>query len=173
MIVYVADSFDIGLFVEVRGFFVACPADFVRNISGIPFYWSCLERGLKKRVSKDLVQLFIKILRAAIVVLGSVTALGTIGVDVTGLVASLGLGSFALAFALQDSLSNILSGVMILMYRPFVVGDVIKVLAFSGQVIDIDLRYTYIQTESEIAMIPNKTLFASPVSKIAAKKSKK
>ena len=134
---------------------------------------SVLERGLKRRVSKDLVQLFIKILRAAIVVLGSVTAFGTIGVDVTGLVASLGLGSFALAFALQDSLSNILSGVMILMYRPFVVGDVIKVLAFSGQVIDIDLRYTYIQTESEIAMIPNKTLFASPVSKIAAKKSKK
>lgn len=132
-----------------------------------------LDRGLKKRVSKDLIQLFTKILRAAIVVLGSVTALGTIGVDVTGLVASLGLGSFALAFALQDSLSNILSGVMILMYRPFAVGDVIKVLSFSGLVINIDLRYTYIQTEDEIAMIPNKTLFSSPVSKIVAKKSNK
>ena len=60
------------------------------------------------------------------------------------------LEAVALAFALQDSLSNILSGVMILMHRPFVVGDVIKGPGFfRSSYLIFDLRYTYIQTESE------------------------
>ena len=51
--------------------------------------------------------------------LGVITALGTIGVDVTGLVAGFGLTGFAVGFAMKDALANLLAGVMILLYRPF------------------------------------------------------
>lgn len=57
--------------------------------------------------------------------LGLVTALGTAGVNVSALVTSLGLVGFALGFALKDALSNIISGILLLLYRPFSVGDVI------------------------------------------------
>tara|TARA_B100001989_G_C24533041_1_gene462741 strand:+ start:485 stop:1027 length:543 start_codon:yes stop_codon:yes gene_type:complete len=111
----------------------------------------------------QILRLFMKIMKLAVVVMGTISALGTIGVDVTSLVAVTGLFSFAVGFAMQDALSNVLSGVMILLHQPFKVGDHIKVLAFGGEVVQIDLRYTHVRTDSDIALIPNKTLFQAPV----------
>ena len=51
---------------------------------------------------------------------------GTVGVDVSALVAGLGLAGFAIGFALRDAVSNTLAGVLVLMYQPFRVGDDIK-----------------------------------------------
>lgn len=111
----------------------------------------------------QIVRLFMKIVKLAVIVMGTISAMGTIGVDVTSLVAVTGLFSFAVGFAMQDALSNVLSGVMILLHRPFKVGDQIKVLTFVGEVVQIDLRYTHVQTNGDIALIPNKTLFQAPV----------
>ncbi len=58
-----------------------------------------------------------------LIIFGFVTALGTLGVNVSALVAGLGLTGFALGFALKDTISNLLSGVLILLYRPFVKGN--------------------------------------------------
>jgi small-conductance mechanosensitive channel len=68
--------------------------------------------------------------RAAKVLLlfvGLVVALGTVGIDVTALVAGLGLTGFAIGFALKDIISNALSGILILIYKPFHHGDHIAV----------------------------------------------
>lgn len=102
-------------------------------------------------------------LRLALITFGAVTALGTAGVQVSALVAGLGLTGFALGFALKDIISNLLSGVLILIFRPFKHGDKISIAGLEGAVTDIDLRYTTLETETRKYLIPNATLFSNPI----------
>jgi hypothetical protein len=74
------------------------------------------------------------------------------------------LTGFALGFAFRDALSNILAGVLIVMHRPFLRGDHISVVGFEGTVVGIDLRYTTLQKDDKIFLIPNSTLFTNPIS---------
>ncbi len=119
--------------------------------------------GRRMRWNKDIIVLLGRFGRIALIVLGLVSALGTVGINVTGLVAGLGLTGFALGFALKDALSNILAGVLVLIYRPFGHGDVIAVSGFEGKVVQIDLRYTMLKTEDKEILIPNANLFNNPV----------
>jgi len=99
----------------------------------------------------------------ALMIFGSVTALGTLGINVSALVAGLGLTGFALGFALKDTISNLLSGVLILLYRPFEVGNRIQISGYEGTVISIDLRYTELDSEENKVLIPNSKLFTDPI----------
>lgn len=110
-----------------------------------------------------LTKFFAQVSRILFILFGLVTALGTIGINISALVAGLGLTGFALGFAFKDIISNILSGVLILLYRPFVAGDKIKVAGFEGKVISVDLRYTSLNTEKGTALIPNSKCFSDPV----------
>ena len=113
--------------------------------------------------NSDLIRLLAKTARIAVQVFGAVTALGTAGVNVSALVAVLGLTGFALGFAFRDVLSNILTGVLILMYRPFRRGDLVAVTGLEGTVVDIDLRYTILENEGKTILIPNSSLFTNPI----------
>ncbi len=101
--------------------------------------------------------------RITLILLGVITALGTVGVDVSAMVASLGLTGFALGFALKDTISNLLSGVLILLYQPFNIGHKIKVAGHEGKVKSIDLRYTELESAGERILIPNSKLFTDPL----------
>lgn len=96
-------------------------------------------------------------------VFGAVTALGTAGVDVAALVAGLGLTGFALGFALKDIISNVLAGVLILIYKPFQHNDQITIKSFHGKVTRIDLRYTTLELEGKAIFIPNSMLFTDVI----------
>ena len=117
----------------------------------------------KLELDPHLTTFFAQVSRIVFVILGLVTALGTIGINVSALVAGLGLTGFALGFALKDTISNILSGVLILLYRPFLVGDKIKVAGFEGKVTSVDLRYTKLDSEEGTVLIPNSKCFTDPV----------
>ncbi len=98
-----------------------------------------------------------------IVIFGVVTALGTLGINVSALVAGLGLTGFSLGFAFKDTISNLLAGVLILIYRPFNLHDNIKVSGYEGKVTAIDLRYTKLENEECSILIPNSKLFTDPI----------
>ncbi len=98
-----------------------------------------------------------------IMIFGFITALGTLGINVSAIVAGLGLTGFALGFALKDTISNLLSGVLILLYRPFEIGNRIKISGYEGNVISIDLRYTELNSEGNKVLIPNSKLFTDPI----------
>jgi len=98
-----------------------------------------------------------------LIILGLVTGLGTLGIDISALVAGLGLTGFALGFALKDTISNMLSGVLILLYRPFIVGNTIKISGYQGEVVRIDLRYTELNHDGDKILIPNSKLFTDPI----------
>jgi len=101
--------------------------------------------------------------RIALLIVGIISSLGVLGVDVTALMAGLGLTGFALGFALRDILSNVLSGVLILIYRPFRRGEHIIVSGMEGRVQAVDLRYTTLAASSGRILIPNATLFTQSV----------
>jgi small-conductance mechanosensitive channel len=84
-------------------------------------------------------------------------------VNITGIVAGLGLTGFALGFALRDSIANLLAGVLILLYRPFDVGDRIDVSGLSGRVITVNLRYTELDAGNECVLVPNSKMLTDPI----------
>jgi small-conductance mechanosensitive channel len=122
-------------------------------------------RRLRPRAetSSDLMQLLGRTAKISIIIFGLITALGTAHVNVSAMVAGLGLTGFALGFALRDVLSNLLAGVLILLYRPFGRGDHISVTGLDGRVLHIDLRYTTLDGGDKTILIPNSNLFTNPI----------
>jgi len=125
----------------------------------------------RSRLDPDIVGLLDRIVKAGIVVFGIVTALGTAHVNISALVASLGLTGFALGFALKDALSNTLAGVLILLYQPFRRGDHIITGGLEGTVEQIDLRYTTLSSSEDKILIPNSTMFTNPIRVVGGQKS--
>ncbi|MCK5386670.1 MAG: mechanosensitive ion channel [Gammaproteobacteria bacterium] len=117
----------------------------------------------KLELDPHLTKFFAQASRVVFTLFGVITALGTVGINVSALVAGLGLTGFALGFAFKDTISNILSGVLILLYRPFSINDKIKVAGYEGKVISVDLRYTKLESEESIVLIPNSKCFTDPV----------
>ncbi len=115
------------------------------------------------KLDRNITSLLLRISRITLIIFGAVTALGTLGFDVSALVAGLGLIGFALGFALKDTISNLLSGILILLYKPFRVGNRIKISGYEGVVVSIDLRYTELDSEGSKILIPNSKLFTDPV----------
>jgi small conductance mechanosensitive channel len=111
----------------------------------------------------DVLLLIAQVTRAALLIVGVVTALGTFGVNVSALVTGLGLTGFALGFAFRDALSNVLAGAMILFYRPFRRGDHIAVAGSEGTVREINLRYTVVENAAAKVLIPNASLLTNAI----------
>ncbi|VAX01428.1 hypothetical protein MNBD_GAMMA21-2643 [hydrothermal vent metagenome] len=139
---------------------------------GILLAFYILSRAITKIINSSqsrfdldpgLVSLVRRTNRITLFVLAVLTALGTLGVNISAMVAGLGLTGFALGFALKDTISNLLSGVLILLYRPFQIGSVIKVGSFEGEVVGIDLRYTVLNSGEKKILIPNSKLFTDPI----------
>jgi small-conductance mechanosensitive channel len=123
--------------------------------------FSVTRRVLARRSTAGHVDVLVaRLSRVCVVALGSVVALGLLGVDLTALAASLGLAGLTLGFALRDVLSNSMSGIMLLVQRPFGIGDTISVAGYEGIVEDVRVRDTVLRTpDGRIAFVPNTTVF--------------
>lgn len=117
----------------------------------------------------DVLQLTGRIVFGTLLVIGIIMALDTVGVKVNAIIAGLGLSGFAFGLATRDALTNVLSGFLIIIYRPFQRGDRIMVTGIEGTVQSVDLRYTTLCTEERTVLIPNSTMFNSTV--VIVKKS--
>lgn len=120
---------------------------------------------LRKRMPHNagLLLLLARTTKIGVLTFGAATALGTMGVNVSALVAGLGLTGFALGFAFRDVLSNLLAGILLLLFRPFGIDDQISVTGLDGRVINIDLRHTILKQADKTVLIPNSNLFTNPI----------
>ena len=109
------------------------------------------EKSLHVNISRVLAG----IIKNIMLILGLITALGTLGVNISAIVAGLGLTGFAFGFAFKDILSNFISGALIFIYESFKLGDTIEVEGKTGKVIDINLRYVTIESEDQKVLVPN------------------
>jgi len=106
-----------------------------------------------------LVPFIRKCLRVFIVFLAILMLVQNLGYSISGLLASLGLGGLAVALAAKDSLSNIFGSIMILLDRPFTIGDWIKAGDMEGTVEEIGFRSTRIRTFAKTMItVPNSVL---------------
>lgn len=107
------------------------------------------------------VTIFVAFLVAASVAFPSVSA-----ADLFNL---LGIGGVAIGFAFRDVLQNLLAGILILLTRPFVIGDQIRVGSYEGTVVDVWVRATVLRTyDNGRVLIPNATLFVDKITVITA-----
>ena len=102
-------------------------------------------------------QAFIKtVLKYTILLAGLFNALSIMGVDTAGLLASLGIVGITIGFAAKDAFSNLISGILIYLDRPFVIGDLVEVGDNYGKVEQITLRSTRIITvDGKMLAVPN------------------
>ena len=119
--------------------------------------------GASRKVNADAVLILADTVKWAIIAIGIITGLGTLGIDVSALVAGLGLTSLALGIAMKDVVSNSIAGIMILIYKPFYRGDRIAVTGLEGTVVQIDLRYTHLETVDRRILIPNSNLLTNSI----------
>jgi small conductance mechanosensitive channel len=102
-------------------------------------------------------QAFVRtILKYTILLSGLFHALSTLDVDTAGLLASLGIVGITVGFAARDAFSNLISGLLIYLDRPFVIGDLVEVGEYYGKVDQITLRSTRVITsDGKILAVPN------------------
>jgi small conductance mechanosensitive channel len=99
-----------------------------------------------------------------VVGIGFFVALSQIGVNVTALLAGLGIVGFIIGFALQETLGNFAAGAMILFYQPFDVGDVIEAAGVTGKVDRMNLVSTTILTfDNQTLIIPNNRIWGDVI----------
>lgn len=87
-------------------------------------------------------------------------ALYAVGANIFGLVAGLGISGLVIGFALKDIIENFLAGALVLIRRPFVLGDMIETEGFTGRVLGIELQQTTMQTIDNLhVLIPNSAIY--------------
>ena len=117
-----------------------------------------------QRVDKTLAPILASIIRYAGFILTLVVALGQFGVQTTSIIAVLGAAGLAIGLALQGTLSNVASGIMLLLLRPFSVGDWIETNGISGTVREIGLFATQIDTFDNIYItVPNSSIWSATI----------
>ncbi|OJV51869.1 MAG: hypothetical protein BGO31_08755 [Bacteroidetes bacterium 43-16] len=95
-------------------------------------------------------------------------------VNVAALIAGLGVGGIAIAFALKDSLENLLSSFMILLDKPFVIGDYIKISGTEGNVENVGFRSTLIRTpDKTLVSMPNRNLISNSLENYSERGAKR
>ena len=126
------------------------------------------------RFSELLEQFMIKISFRAVMIVGLIVALGTVGINVAALLTVIGGASFIIAFALQDTLSNFAAGIMLLIYRPFDVGDMVEVGGVSGKIDQVSLVSTIIRTfDNKIVLVPNKNVWGQIITNSSTPKKRR
>lgn len=115
----------------------------------------------KSKIDPTVSSFLLSIIHILLYVLVFITAVSIMGIQVTSFVTLLGTAGVTIGLALQGSLSNFAGGVLILLLKPFVIGDYIREDTHNneGTVISIDIFYTRLRTfDGKVVVIPNGTL---------------
>src|SRR3546814_616073 len=93
-----------------------------------------------------------------------IAVLQKFGVQTASLVAALGAGALAIGLALQGALGNVASGIIIAFMRPYRIGDFVEINGLDGEVTDLDLFFTQIQTlDDKRVFVPNSQAVSNPI----------
>ena len=118
---------------------------------------TALVRLMERRDVEPSLRSFLKsFLSVALKILVIITVLGMVGVQMTSFIAMLGAAGLAIGLALQGTLQNVAGGVIILMFKPFKVGDFIEAEGYMGTVAEIQIFNTLLTSvDNKVIIIPN------------------
>ncbi len=127
-----------------------------------------LTNMLKRRnVKPEAYQVITQVARWSLIALVTITALEQVRFDLTAFVAGLGVVGFTVGFALKDVSENFVAGLILLLQRPFELGDLIRVDEFEGRIVEVSLRATEMETnDGQNVLLPNALLLTSPLTNL-------
>jgi small conductance mechanosensitive channel len=136
-----------------------------------------VRRGLERsklEMSSLAREFFVKSTGRLIMLIGLIIAIAQLGIEIGPLLAGLGIAGFVVGFALQDTLSNFASGLMILVYRPYDVGDAIEAGGVVGSVDQMNLVSTMIMTfDNQLLVVPNNKIWGNVIRNITHQKMRR
>jgi MscS family membrane protein len=139
--------------------------------------WDAVCDAISERASgvanaeRLLIPITRKLVRFCILIAGFLLALGVFGVNITGLLAGVGIGGLVVALAAKDSVENVFGSLTILFDMPFALGDWVKIDKYEGIVEQINLRSTRIRTfEDSVITLPNSNLIKAAVENYGARR---
>ena len=122
-----------------------------------------------KGMDETLIKFLENIVYYALMIVVLLTALGKLGVETTSFLAILGAAGLAIGLALKDSLGNFASGVMIIMFKPFKVGDVVTAAGVTGSVSEVGIFNSVFTTpDNQKIIIPNGAITSGSITNINA-----
>jgi len=118
--------------------------------------------------SSQLLSKFVVVsVRRITIIAGLLLGLAALEVNVTPMVAVIGAAGFVVAFALQNTLSNFASGLMIMFYKPFDIGDFVETSQFAGKVRSMTLVTTNVMTaDNKLMVVPNNDLWGKVITNV-------
>lgn len=123
----------------------------------------------KHEFDATLTRFFGNIVHGAIVVFIVIAAIGKLGIETTSFAAVVASAGLAIGLALQGSLSNFAAGVLLILFKPFKVGDAVKVSNETGIVVEVGLLATELKTFDNIKLvIPNSTIMSGAITNFSA-----
>ncbi len=125
---------------------------------------SLVEKALKRsKAEKGVTTLLMNLTRWLVIGTGILFSLGLF-VNVSSLITTLGLVTFAITFAFQDVLKNLVSGMIILVQHPFNIGESVNIAGFEGNVVSIATRMTEMECfDGRFVSIPNGNAISQPI----------
>ena len=133
-----------------------------------------LTRGLRKlmekrKVDQTLVTFVTNLASMALLAFVIIAAIGALGIQTTSLIAILGAAGLAVGLALQGSLSNFAAGVLIVLFRPYKVGDWVEAAGVSGAVEEVQILTTILKTgDNKQVIVPNGQIMDSIITNYSA-----
>jgi len=118
----------------------------------------------KRNFDKSLSSFVVSLIGVTLKILLVISIMGMVGIEMTSFIAILGAAGLAFGLALSGTLQNFAGGVMILIFKPFKVGDVIEGQGYTGSVSEIQIFNTILKTpDNKVIIIPNGGLFNASI----------
>jgi len=129
---------------------------------------------LKAEIDRTLVEFSESIIYFSLLLMVIIAALNQLGVNTTSFVAVFGAATLAIGLALQGSFSNIGAAVLIILFRPFKVGDVIETAGVTGEVTDINLFSTIITPiDKRTVIVPNSSIIGGNITNFSNRETRR
>ena len=123
----------------------------------------------KREVDKTLETFVSNLVRMVLMVFVIIAAIGAVGIQTTSLIAVIGAAGLAVGLALQGSLSNFAAGVLIVLFRPYKVGDWVEAAGVSGSVVSVQILTTILKTgDNKQIIVPNGQIMDSIITNYSA-----
>ncbi len=132
-------------------------------------------RVLRKReVDETLLKFLVSVVKITLITFVIISAIAQVGIETTSFVAVIGAAGLAVGFALQGSLSNLAAGVMLIIFKPFKVGNYIEGGGAAGSVESIGIFVTTLVTpDNKLVVVPNSTMTGGNITNYSAKDTRR
>ena len=124
-----------------------------------------IKAALEKTTVEETVRIFaVNLLNTLLMVIIFIAAINQLGIETTSIIAMLGAAGLAIGLSLQGSLANFAAGILIVIFKPYKVGDYIEAGSAAGTVLDIQIFSTVLKTpDNKIVIVPNGTIMKDSV----------